>query len=218
MEGKPVYSIFGYQWAGLEASTGDPQGILNGQITKDYSKLIYSNSDIKDLDFFGSALPTIYGSTIQSFSYNQLTMDIAVSYKLGYWLRKRSINYSNLLTSWIGHSDYANRWKQPGDELKTNVPSEIFSTNSARDAFYNGSSLLVEKADHIRLQYVRLAYTLPKNSFSKLNLKNANLFINVANPGILWKANKSGIDPDYNLGGNAIVPPVNYSIGFNLNF
>ena len=218
LEGKPVYSIFGYQWARLEASTGDPQGILNGQITKDYSKLIYSNSDIKDLDFFGSALPTIYGSTIQSFSYNQLTMDIAVSYKLGYWLRKRSINYSNLLTSWIGHSDYANRWKQPGDELKTNVPSEIFSTNSARDAFYNGSSLLVEKADHIRLQYVRLAYTLPKNSVSKLNLKNANFFINVANPGILWKANKSGIDPDYNLGGNAIVPPVNYSIGFNLNF
>lgn len=217
LEGKPVYSIFGFQWGGLEPTTGDPLGIFNGQVSKDYSQ-IYSKSNIKDLDFFGSALPTIYGSTIQSISYKQITMDIAVSYKFGYWLRKRSIYYSSLLTSWLGHSDYAKRWKKPGDELITNVPSEIFSTNSARDAFYNGSSALVEKADHIRLQYIRLAYTFKKSSFSKLHLNDANFFINVANPGILWKANKSGIDPDYNLGANALVPPVNYSIGFNLNF
>jgi hypothetical protein len=30
VEGKPVYSVFSYKWAGLDPVTGDPQGYING--------------------------------------------------------------------------------------------------------------------------------------------------------------------------------------------
>lgn len=64
-----------------------------------------------------------------------------------------------------GHSDYANRWQKPGDELNTNIPSNRYESNSARDAFYLGSEVLVEKGDHIRLQYINLNYSFQRKYY-----------------------------------------------------
>jgi len=36
LTGRPVYSIYSFKWAGLDA-TGDPQGYVNGQVSKDYT-------------------------------------------------------------------------------------------------------------------------------------------------------------------------------------
>ncbi|MFN4363595.1 hypothetical protein [Chryseobacterium hispalense] len=48
--------------------------------------------------------------------------------------------------------------------------------------------------------------------------KDLSLFINLSDLGLLWKANKSGIDPDFNLGGNGLKSPSVYSIGLRANF
>lgn len=47
IEGLPVYSMFGYRWAGLDPETGDPRGYLNGEVSKDYAKI--TGADVKDL-------------------------------------------------------------------------------------------------------------------------------------------------------------------------
>ena len=218
IEGKPVYAIFAYKWAGLDPKTGDPQGYLNGQISKDYSALTGAATSVGDLEFFGSAIPTVYGSFINSFSYKNVSMDIGITYKLGYYFRRSSINYTNLYNSWSGHSDYTGRWQKPGDEAFTSVPSNTFQSDATRDAFYGGSSVLVEKGDHIRLQYINLAYHFDKNLFKSKVFESLNVFINLSNLGLLWKANKSGIDPEYNLGGNGLKPPAVYSIGLRAKF
>src|SRR5690606_3768627 len=53
-EGRPVYGIYSYEWAGLDPENGDPQGFLNGEISKDYYS-ITSNAP-STLVYHGSAV------------------------------------------------------------------------------------------------------------------------------------------------------------------
>ncbi|MEN5057155.1 SusC/RagA family TonB-linked outer membrane protein [Sphingobacterium kitahiroshimense] len=218
ISGKPVYAIYAYQWTGLDPATGEARGYLNGEISKDYTAITGTGTKIEDLEYFGSAIPTKFGSLINSVSYKNISLQIGLSFKLGYYFRRNSIHYTELFNSWRGHSDYALRWQQPGDEAFTNVPVNLYATNSNRDAFYNGSSVLIEKGDHIRLQYINLAYDLnmPKNF--KGTLKGLQVYFNASNLGLLWKANKSGIDPDFNIGTYNIVTPANYTVGIRTKF
>ncbi|MDN4011058.1 SusC/RagA family TonB-linked outer membrane protein [Chryseobacterium gambrini] len=218
IEGRPVYSIFAYQWAGLDPKTGDPRGYLNGEVSNDYAALTGAGKSVNDLVFFGSALPTAYGSFINSVGYQNFSLDIGIVFKLGYYFRRSSINYTNLYRSWTGHSDFENRWQKEGDEAFTDVPSNTLQSNANRDAFYSGSSVLVEKADHIRLQYINLNYRFSENFLRSTMFKDLSLFVNLSDLGFLWKANKSGIDPDFNLGGNGLKPPSVYTIGLRANF
>ncbi len=218
IEELPVYSVFGYRWAGLDPETGDPRGYLNGEVSKDYAKITGTGTDVKDLEYFGSAVPTVYGNLTNTFSYKQFSLDIGISYKLGYWFRRPSLNYTNLFTEWVGHSDYTLRWQKPGDELLTNVPSNLYETNTNRDAFYAGSSVLVEKGDHVRLQYINLSYKLNKNLWKNIPFRTLEIYANAANLGILWQDSKAGIDPDFNLGQNTIIPAIRYTLGLKVNF
>lgn len=216
--GLPVYSVFAYKWAGLDPQTGDPRGYLNGQISTDYSEIIASDKGIEDLQYFGSAIPTNFGSFINSFNYKQFSCDVGITYKLGYWFRRSSINYTSLISSRDGHSDYSERWQKPGDELTTNVPSNTYTANSARDTFYSGSSVLVEKGDHIRLQYINLGYQLNGDQLKGIPVKSIHLYCSASNLGILWKANKAGLDPDYNWGSYSLKPVTTYSLGLRAQF
>lgn len=212
IEGKPVYSVFSYKWAGLDGNTGDPQGYLNKQISKDYIGLTDATTTIDDLVYHGSALPTVFGSLGNTLSYGRLSLAIGIVYKFGYYFRRESVNYSSLFSSWSGHGDFYNRWQNPGDELHTNVPSLIYPSPGSRDDFYSNSEVLIEKGDHIRLQYINIGYDLIQNSFTKLPFKSIQVYGNAANLGILWRANKQGIDPEYK-GGNMMPPSKTFSIG-----
>jgi TonB-linked SusC/RagA family outer membrane protein len=211
--GRPVYSIFAYKWAGLDPQTGDPQGYLDGHISKDYSKITGSEKGLEELQYFGSAIPTKTGSLINSFAYKQFSLDIGLTYKFGYWFRRASIKYSNLFSDRNGHSDYAARWQKSGDELHTNVPSNTYESNSMRDMFYSGSGALIEKGDHIRLKYINLNYELNKNNFKCLPFKSLQLYCVITDPGIIWKANKLVLDPDHSWDTYSLKPVTTWSIG-----
>lgn len=205
----PVYAIYAYKWAGLDPNTGEAQGFLNGEVSKDYAAITGAGTAVEDLAYFGSAIPTKFGNFLNSFTYNGIKLQVGITYKLGYWFRRSSINYTNLFNDGKGHSDYALRWQQAGDELSTDVPVNLYTTNSNRDRFYEGSSILVQKGDHVRLQYINLGY-----NFSQIKkLKNIDVYLNLQNLGLLWKANKSDIDSDFNIGSFTTVAPVTYSLG-----
>lgn len=214
--GKPVYSIFGYQWAGLDPQTGDPRGYLNGEVSNDYAALTGSETKLEDLKYFGSAVPTAFGNITNTFSFKNWNLDIGISYKLGYWFRRSSINYTRLFTEWATNGDFDKRWQQPGDEQWTDIPSLSYETNSSRDDFYAGSAVLIEKGDHIRLQFINLNYTFA-HPYQKF-FNTLQLYANVANLGILWKATDSDRDPDYNMGNFTLLPPLTVTLGLRANF
>lgn len=214
--GKPVFALYSYKWAGLDPLNGNPRGYVNGVASDDYNLLTGSTAKLEDLVYHGSALPVFYGSFGNTFTYKGLSLSVRLTYKLGYYFRKPSVDYTNLFEQNNGHSDYALRWQRPGDELRTNVPSMIYPNNSSRDNFYAGSEVLVERGDHIRLQYVNLSYELYREKVRFLPFKSMSVYINGANLGLIWAANKDHIDPDYQ-GQNILKPSRSFSLGIRAN-
>ncbi|RZJ20195.1 MAG: SusC/RagA family TonB-linked outer membrane protein [Acinetobacter sp.] len=212
--GKPVFAMLSFPFAGLDPLTGDPLGNLNGQVSKDYANLIGSNVTVNEMVYHGSALPTKMGAMGNTFSYKNWTLDVRLSYKLGYYFRKNTIYYGNLFNLRQTDGDFNKRWQRPGDELVTTVPSMLYPVNNNRDSFYAGSTATVLNGDHVRLQYVNVSYSLkPKKTYGFLPLKT-DFFIVANNLGILWRANKAGIDPDY----PNIPSPRNLTFGLRSNF
>jgi hypothetical protein len=201
---RPLYGIYSYAWAGLDPLTGDPQGYLNGKLSKDYTTIL-STANINNSMYNGSARPTIFGSLRNTITWKNISLSANISYRFNYYFRKQSVNYTNVLNSKIDHGDFDLRWQKQGDEKFTNVPSLPESVNSSRDNFYAGSSVLVGKADNIRLQDVRISYDLPGNSVRNLPVKHIQFFAYANNLGMIWKADKGKIDPDY---ANAVYAPV----------
>lgn len=210
--GKPVYAVFSYPYLGLDAQ-GDPLGLLNGATSKDYLAITGTATKIEDLRFHGAALPTQFGNLLNRFSYQGFSLEFSISYKLGYYFRRSGINYSNLVASRRGHPDYAFRWQNPGDEAHTTVPAFQYPVNNTRSVFYQNAEVLVSKADHVRIQYLNLAWETKKPINS--TLKGLRVFLNCANMGMLWTANKEGLDPDYI---NGLRPAPMYSAGLSVKF
>jgi hypothetical protein len=214
--GKPVYSIFSYAWAGLDPQTGDPRGILNKQMSKEYSTILGTGTQLTDLIYSGPALPIIFGSVGNTVSWKNISLTARLLFKFGNYFRKTSIDYTNLFNTRTGQSDFALRWQKPGDERMTNVPSMIYPSNSARDAFYDGSIVNVDKADNIRIQYILLSYEITKIQFKGLPFRSLQLYLNLNNLGIIWRANKDHIDPEYPM--LTLPPSKSLAVGLKVNF
>ncbi len=210
VEGKPVYALLSYKWAGLDPATGDPMGLAGGKPSTDYNYLIGPETTIDSLKYSGPAMPTMYGSVINTISWQGLSLTFAITYKAGHYFRRESINYSTFLGGGNGNADFAERWQHPGDEAHTNVPSMVYPASNSRSDFYSGSAVLVEKSDFIRLQFVTLSYNVKKIIASRA-FENMEVYLNCNNPGLLWKNTKYNIDPDY-PSFNARVP-VSYAAG-----
>jgi TonB-dependent starch-binding outer membrane protein SusC len=212
--GKPLYTIYSYPWAGLDPATGDPMGYINGAPSKDYSAL--TTTTVDKLVYHGSAIPVFFGSLRNSFSWKNFSVSANLVYKLNYYFRRTSLSYSSLFNNWSGHADYAKRWQKPGDENYTYIPSFIYpNSDPNRDNFFITSSPLVEKGDHIRLQDISFSYTVQKTN-KRSWFKTIQLYSYLNNLGIVWKANKAGLDPDYFAGGYPL--PKTYAIGIKTTF
>lgn len=211
--GQPLFSIISYKWGGLDPKSGDPVGYVNGQLSEDYST-ITTKTPVNALQMNRPALPPYFGSIANTFSYGHFSLYVNISYKFGYYFRNESISYNDLFNYGLGNSDFSLRWQKPGDELHTHVPSMPTIDNSSyqRDLFYQNSSVLVQRADNIRLQELNLSYKPQLPGRHWLGLSDIELYAYAKNLGILWKANKSRVDPDF-AGGYL---PASYSLSFGI--
>lgn len=213
---KPLFAIYSYPWVGLDPATGNPMGILNGSASTDYTKIL-SQTTVDNMILSGNARPAIFGSIRNSFSWRSFTLSFNLVYKLDYVFRRSSINYASLFQNWQGNMDYYARWQKPGDELLTDIPSLQFPpVNNNREQFYSNASVLVEKGDHIRLQDIQLSYNWTPTSKKHFPFQSLKAYAYLNNLGILWRANKKGLDPDLFTGNLPF--PASFTLGLNLNF
>ncbi len=213
VNGQPLYTLYAYRWAGLDPLNGDPQGYYQDQVSKDYAAITGTGYPYTDLRKVGSSIPLLFGSWGNTLEWRNFSLAIRCTFKFRYWFIKESISYSNLFSLYRGHSDYLIRWKKPGDEAITTVPSLTYPADNNRDQFYNYAEVLAAKGDNIRLQYINLSYAL-NTSKHKGSFKTIKLFAVGNNLGILWKAAKNVPDPD-----NAGIPPLTtYAFGLKTTF
>jgi hypothetical protein len=207
IEGKPVYALYNYRWMGLDPANGDPHGWLNGAVSKNYSSITGAGTQLDDLVYVGPTLPTVVVSLANTVSWKNVSLTFNIAGKFGNYFQRSSVDYTQLITFRNGHSDYSQRWQNPGDEVRTNVPSLVYPNNSQRNVFYSNSEVLATKADFIKLRYVTVSYTMKKPAIQ--------FYINANNLGILWRANEYGIDPEYQ---GSMPPSASYAFGLRATF
>jgi TonB-linked SusC/RagA family outer membrane protein len=219
---RPVYGVYSFQWAGLDPMTGDPQGYLDGEISKDYHE-ITNGATIDELHYHGAARPTIFGGLNNTFTFLRFSLGVNISYKLGYYFRKPSVNYFGMYSNIASgmNADFARRWLKPGDEAFTTVPSMAeYGVDTFRDRFYGNTSATVDRGDHIRLQDISLGFDLDRNNWRAIPVKHIRIYFYANNLGIIWKANDFGLDPDLvpSVGGFLNPEPRSIALGLKVDF
>jgi hypothetical protein len=225
LNGHPVLSIYSYAWGGLDPTNGDPLGYLDGQKSSNYAE-IRSKTTSAELVYSGPVNPPFVGAFRNDFSWKNISVSVNITYKMGHFFRRSSIDYGTMVSIWGSNADLSKRWQKPGDEETTFVPSVPTSVAAPTQAsfrdrlFYSNTEILVQKADHIRLQDVVIGYDIDKEQWARLPVKNIHVYCNISNIGILWRANKYGIDPDAlpNAFANLLPVPRSMTLGAKFDF
>ncbi|SFB39915.1 SusC/RagA family TonB-linked outer membrane protein [Algoriphagus aquimarinus] len=212
-EGKPLYQLLSLPFAGLDPENGNPLIYKDGLPSDDYSTIL-SSLTVDELIYHGPSRPRFYGSLMNTVRWRNFSFSANMSYRLGYFYRRETVNYSNILIGRISHSDYVLRWQQSGDELVTDVPSMPTVNNFNRNTVMAYGSNLVERGDHIRLQDIRLSYSLKRSELPCLPFQSAEFYTYADNLGILWKFSNDPLDPDF----RTQKPLGSVAVGLKVNF
>ncbi|AWW29432.1 SusC/RagA family TonB-linked outer membrane protein [Echinicola strongylocentroti] len=213
IEGRPLFGVYSLPWAGLDPDTGAPIGLLDGEKSQDYASLV-NEASLESIIYNGPARPTTFGAFRNTVSYKGFSLSANISFRLGYYFKKTSVQYNSIMLGRGGHRDYGDRWQEPGDEGHTHIPSQPEARNTFRDTFYRNSAVLVESGDHVRLQDIRLGYALPKGWLSKASVRRAQLYLYANNVVMIWQAAEGNWDPDYGTS----KPLRSIAVGINLDF
>lgn len=228
----PAFAVFAYQYAGLD-QIGDPQIKLeDGTVTK-----VPDIGKPDDVNFMGTYQPVWNGGLSNMFTYGGFGLSANVIFNLGHVMRK-DVNdsysgrldhenaqlYSGFRTGNL-HADFANRWKQPGDELITNTPAFVANrslSDTRRDfEYYTLADINVVSASYVKLRDITLSYSLSSLLVKRLKADQVTLRAQISNL-MLWKANKDGIDPEFQEATNAyrsmLVNQGSVSFGLNVKF
>ncbi|WP_437918103.1 SusC/RagA family TonB-linked outer membrane protein [Sphingobacterium sp. LRF_L2] len=194
--GNPYQAVYAYKWAGLSA-TGLPQVYeADGTVTTELP------STGEALEYAGTTVPKYSGGISSTLSYKAFTFAFLLTYEGGHVMRNTFLPMlSNSYNSSIGsyytlfgniNSDITNRWKQAGDESKTNVPRAMFAEDAdfvqASYDVYRYADINILDASNIRLRNISLAYAIADRWTKKIGIGNARLQFNVENAFILAKS------------------------------
>lgn len=220
LAGYPNDKVFVYRNAGLDAN-----GLT--LVYDENDNKISANQNITNvaaLKYAGRSTPSHFGSFVQSVRYKDFTLMAVASYQFGsVFLKPTASSYSTSRNGTIYdlHEDVAKRWQKAGDEAITNVPGMAGTFAPTSLLRYQQSDVNVLKGDYIRLRELALTYKVPTEKITS-KVKGATVGFNVRNLGLIWTANKQGIDPDVlpNLSSTTLGLPatVSYNFSLNLNF
>ena len=217
--GYAVDELFVYRWAGLD-NTGKSQ-----IYAADGSIIPSTNYTVKidDIVSAGRTIAPYFGGFGTSVRYKSLSISARASYNLGHKFLIQNIDQSLYPTGTgfsglIGNNkSLVDRWRKPGDEAITDIPGltgvDVNTVNR-----YMFADLNVRNAGNIRLQQVTLSYKVPKTMLKNTPfIKAINIGATVSNLGLLWVANKEGVDPSYQMTDKFTNLPPTRNYIFNLN-
>ena len=161
-----------------------------------------------------SAIPKIYGSVSNTFSYKGFELSIMCTYAVGGKIYET--NYASLMTPGYGTAlsvDALKRWSKPGDVTSIPRLDEAWSThiNAASDRW------LVD-ASFFNIKQVSLSYNIPERYAAKVFINNARVFVSGENLK-LYNAMK-GMNNQQNFNGtvsNVYMPARTYTLGINFS-
>ena len=214
-EGYPAGAIWRVKWAGLRHEDGVAQAYdKDGNIQYDYTKFTAD-----DAYCMGTTVPKWSGSFTNTISYKGFDLTAMIIFNLGHKMcvysspsRIGRLNYNR-------SNEFDNRWRQPGDEEHTIIPSAYEDpTNSGRGVYegiFGYVDALYQSASYAKLRELTLSYSLPKHICDKLKMQSVKVRL-TGHDIFKIVANDKGVDPEVGLNN------YNYgtycSVGLSINF
>jgi TonB-linked SusC/RagA family outer membrane protein len=210
MVGKPVNSLFSYQYKGLDAA-GLPQWLLSD---KTLTTGTIPSADVNSVIFSGGTDPKLNMSLNNEFNYKGFSLIVFAVYYGGHYLRDISpaAVYS---PAYAALPDYLlNSWTPTN--TATDVPGfgQYYQGTKINSTQVSYSDKWVKHADFIRIRNIALAYNLPTAVTRKVGVSNVKLLCQVNNLKPVWTRDNLQRDPE--TGG--MRTPTSYVFGVNLNF
>ncbi|NDV45595.1 SusC/RagA family TonB-linked outer membrane protein [Paludibacter sp. 221] len=212
-EGRPVRSLFSIPFVGL-SEDGLPMFInQNDEIT--ITDIDFQEIEKKGfLKYEGPTDPTINGSFGNLFTYKNFSLNLFITYSFGNVVRLDPVFKSKYTDMDAMPREFNNRWRMPGDKLKTNVPV-IASVRQEKDIpnlkyaynAYNYSDIRIASGGFIRMKEISLSYDFKKEWIQHLNLNSLQLKVQGTNLFLLYADKKlNGQDPEFFRSGGVSTP------------
>ena len=226
-EGYAVSSFWAFRFTGLNPENGGPQFDLTG-IDLDAA----ASDATLYMDYAGKMDPDFTSGMSFTLRYKTLSLTSGLYFSFGNkaFMAPMSSNYEsipgeeyNMSTEWL------KRWRKPGDEKTTTVPSLPNISTSAQPInvpvsvgtrlkpyeLYAKSDVRVVDAWFIRCNSIQLAYTLPPAKLPHF-LQNLSVSFSMTNPFQIRSKDFLGRDPEVALGNQPMSH--DYSLGISLSF
>lgn len=226
-EGYAVSSFWAFRFMGLNHENGGPEFDLEGL------ELDGATTDATlYLKYAGKLEPDFTGGLSLSVRYKTLTLSSSLYLSLGNQkflapvskniLRGIPSEYENMSTEWL------KRWRKPGDEKHTNIPSlpdkvssaqTIHSEKQNRDynpyELYAKSDIRVVNAWYLRCNSISLSYNIPESKLPRV-FQAVSLSCSVSNPFQIVSRDFLGRDPEVASGSQPLSR--NWSFSLNISF
>ena len=177
----------------------------------------------------GKLDPDLTAGLSTSFRYKTLTLSASFNVQLGgkkFLAPMFDSDMTNTTPNEYNNlpKDLVKRWRKPGDEKNTNIPSlpeyrrasiELPSGSDLLYRMYNFSDIRVAKASFLRCNNISLDYNLPSSLVSKF-AQNVGLSFSVSNPFIIVSKDFKGKDPEVATGSQPISQ--NYTFSVRMSF
>jgi TonB-linked SusC/RagA family outer membrane protein len=218
--GEDLNSFYMRKWAGVDPANGDP---LWEKVSTDASgnRVVTTTNALSEAtpQIVGSFSPNFTGGFTNTFTYKAFSLSAFFNFVSGsevFNASRTSFDSDGAyetVNNMVPMDDWS-RWEKPGD-IATH-PKAVFGGNKNSNKI---SSRYLEDGSYIRLRNINLGYELPKGFLSRLNVKNARVFVSGDN---LWTGTKySGMDPEVSLGpggGNSADRyPISRKVLFGIN-
>jgi len=184
-EGESMLSFYGFEWAGVDKTSGRNVWYKNGADAGD-DDIVYNNrpatynyGDAARV-IIGDGTPDVYGGFNTDLEYKGFTLGLLFNYKIGgelydgaykdvaddgyYWERIRAQSYNEGM--WTPENTSGTLPGLSGFDL---TDAMQYSSRQLHDASF------------LRLKNVNLAYTLPKQLVSRIGASNARIYFNGSN-------------------------------------
>lgn len=183
-----------------------------GELVMIDGKPYTTNTSYATRKFFGSTLPTVYGSFGTSLSWKGINFGLLFTYSLGGKITDSG--YSGLMGTMTStsahtfHKDILKSWTEAPAGVTEDSPFSqrvdtkgVPQANNTNQSNYNnaGSDRWLTSASYLTLKNINLSYDFPKAWTDAMKLKKLNLGVFIDN--VFTTTSRKGINPLYNFSG-----------------
>ena len=231
-EGYPVSAFWAFELMGLDHEYGTP--IFN--IPETVENPEEQNDATSYMKYMGKMEPDFTGGLSMSFRYKNLSLLSSFNLSIGgkrflhSLFQSKNFPYSLPAAYDNLSKEFVNRWREPGDELHTNIPAipsydeenttniKFPGTNIVANIYemYDYSDVRVVNASFLRCNSISLTYNLPDAFLKYLGLENVAFSGSVSNPFMIVSKDYKGVDPEVATGGQPLSKV--YSLRLNITF